>query len=277
MHHFIASDGVRIAYRDEGNGRPIVALHGLMAHGGFFDAQRSLAPDFRLIRIDLRGHGGSRGDPAPTISRLADDVAELCGQLELDGAIGMGWSLGASVLWRLLSRLTAERFAAAVVIDMTPRVCNDRDWTLGLSPEHCEARTRAIRADFPAFAAAAGAAIFAPRDDATPHPLAEWASSEFAGNDPKAIEALWQSLAAEDFRPLLGSIRQPTMIAHGVGSHLYGADTADHLAAALPNAHAVPFEHSGHSPHLEEPELFNRTLRAFAATLPPVRQKAVTA
>ena len=277
MQHFIASDGVRIFYRDEGQGRPIVALHGLMAHGGFFEPQRSLAPDFRLIRIDLRGHGGSRGDPAPTVDRLAADVAELADRLDLEEAVGMGWSLGASVLWRLLAGPAGSRFAGAVVIDMTPRVRNDGDWTLGLSPEHCEARSRAIADDFPAFAAAAGAAIFAQRPGQERHPLADWAGAEFARNDGQAIGALWRSLAGEDFRPLLATIRQPTLIAHGVESHLYGADTADHLAAAIPDATALAFERSGHSPHLEEPELFNRALRAFAASLPPVRQTETTA
>ncbi|TFI59825.1 alpha/beta hydrolase [Sphingomonas parva] len=277
MQHFTASDGVRISYRDEGQGRPIVALHGLMAHSGFFEPQRSLVSDFRLIRLDLRGHGGSRGDAAPTIARLAADVAELADLLDLDDAIGMGWSLGASVLWRVLAGPARRRFAGAVIIDMTPRVRNDGDWTLGLSPEHCEARSRAIAEDFTAFAAAAGAAIFAQGAGLERHPLADWASAEFARNDGEAIGALWRSLAEEDFRPLLAAIRQPTLIAHGVESHLYGADTADHLAGAIPEARAVAFEHSGHSPHLEEPELFNRTLRAFAASLPPVRQSAITA
>jgi pimeloyl-[acyl-carrier protein] methyl ester esterase len=40
----------------------------------------------------------------------------------------------------------------------------------------------------------------------------------------------------------------------------------------LPNASGVCFEHSGHAPHLDEPERFNLILRDFAASLPPVRQ-----
>ena len=60
MAEFTASDGARIAYRDVGQGTPIVLLHGLMAHGGFFDKQAPLAERFRLISIDLRGHGESR-------------------------------------------------------------------------------------------------------------------------------------------------------------------------------------------------------------------------
>ena len=276
MPEFNASDGVSITYDDEGEGRPILLLHGLMANSAFFEPQRALADGFRLIRVDFRGHGRSgSGASVPTIARLEEDVAQLAGRLDLRGAIVVGWSLGASVLWRLLAGPCSDRFAAAVIIDMTPRVRNDADWTLGLSPELCAARSRAMRDDFPAFAAAAGSAIFA--QGPAPHPLAAWASAAFARSDPNAVAAIWASLIEEDYRAILPAIRQPTLIAHGAGSHLYGADTADHLAGALSNARSIAFTHSGHSPHLEEPELFNDSLRAFAAELPPVRRHRATA
>jgi pimeloyl-ACP methyl ester carboxylesterase len=274
LEQFEAADGARIAFTDEGEGRPLVLLHGLMAHAGFFEPQRSLAAEgFRLVRIDLRGHGDSvAGAAPPTVETLAGDVAAITAHLDLEDAILVGWSLGASVLWRVLVGPASPRFVGAVVVDMTPRVMNDGDWDLGLSREICDARSAAIRTDFPAFAASAGQAIFAgPSDDA------QWASNEFARNDPAAIGALWSSLVEADFRPLLGRIAQPTLIIHGTQSHLYGSGTADHLAATLPNARAVAFHHSGHAPHLEQPELFNRTVKAFAASLPPVLQPQTTA
>ncbi|HEX8381709.1 MAG TPA: alpha/beta hydrolase, partial [Allosphingosinicella sp.] len=131
----------------------------------------------------------------------------------------------------------------------------------------CEARSQSIRDDFPAFAAAAGQAIFA-----TPGAEADRAAEAFAANDPEPIGALWESLVGEDFRPLLPSIRQPTLVIHGARSHLYGADTAGHLVEALPDARSMAFDRSGHAPHLEQPRLFNDALRDFAAMLPPVRQ-----
>jgi hypothetical protein len=42
LRQFTASDGARIAFRDSGSGRPLVLLHGLMAHSGFFAAQHEL-------------------------------------------------------------------------------------------------------------------------------------------------------------------------------------------------------------------------------------------
>lgn len=273
MERFRTSDGTFIAFDDEGEGRPLVLLHGLMAHRGFFPGQRALSDRFRVVTVDLRGHGQSRDAAAePTTAVLAADVAALAAHLGLEGAIGIGWSLGAAVLWHVLAGPECGRFAGAVVIDMTPRVMNDSSWTLGLSPEHCEARAQAIAGDFASFAAGAGAAIFAPADGAGPSPLAQWAAGEFARNDPAAIGATWASLVRQDFRPLLAEIRQPTLIVHGARSHLYGPDTAEHLAAALPNATLIRFDSSGHAPHIEQPELFNAALSDFAATLPPVRQ-----
>jgi pimeloyl-[acyl-carrier protein] methyl ester esterase len=272
LQQFVASDGVAIAFESEGAGRPVVLLHGLMAHGGFFEPQRPLSGQFQVIRVDLRGHGGSPADGASvTVERLARDVSELADQLDLHDAICVGWSLGASVLWRLLAGPSSERFAGAVVIDMTPRVLNEGDWSLGLSGEVCEARRQAIADDFKSFAASAGAAIFAQPVGADMQKLADWAAAEFARNDSAAIGALWTSLMDEDLRALLPRIAQPTLVVHGAHSHLYGADTADHLVAALPNASALRFDRSGHSPHLEQPELFNRAIQSFAAGLPPVR------
>jgi pimeloyl-ACP methyl ester carboxylesterase len=266
---FTASDGARIAYRDTGSGTPVVLLHGLMAHAGFFAGQGALAEDFRIIAIDLRGHGASvaHENEPPSVERMAADVAELAAALDLEGAIGVGWSLGATILWHVLAGPAAQRFAGAVVVDMTARVKNDAEWDLGLSPEACEARSIAIRDDFESFALTAGRAIFAQPVAPEHRKLADWASVEFARNDAEAMASVWTSLIRQDVRALLDRIQHPTLIVHGGRSELYGDDTASHLVAALPHARAVRFENSGHAPHLEEPELFNATLKNFADSL----------
>lgn len=271
MNGFTASDGAHIAYRDSGRGTPIVLLHGLMAHSGFFQRQEALADHFRIVALDLRGHGGSRAanGAAPTVERMAADVAELAEALGLEGAIGVGWSLGATVLWHVLAGPAATRFAGAVVVDMTARVRNDSEWDLGLTSEAVEARSAAIAGDYESFARSAGQAIFAQPLAAQHRRLADWASLEFAKSDADAMASVWASLIRQDVRGLLDGIRHPTLIVHGAQSPLYGEDTADHLVAALPRARAVRFEHSGHAPHLEEPDLFNATLKHFAASLSP--------
>jgi pimeloyl-ACP methyl ester carboxylesterase len=111
------------------------------------------------------------------------------------------------------------------------------------------------------------------RDEA----LAHWAGKEFARNDPEVMGGLWASLLAQDLRSVLGSIRQPTLVIRGGHSQLYGPGTSGYLVQALPHARAVKFDRSGHAPQLEQPELFNRTIRDFAAILPRVRENQTTA
>ncbi len=278
MKHFEASDGARIAYEVTGTGRPLVMLHGFMAHGGFFSAQRMLAEQFKLVAVDLRGHGGSRSaGQRPSVDQIAGDVAALAERLDLRGAIGIGWSLGAAILWQLLAGAASPRFAGAVVVDMTPRVLNDGDWRLGLSPELVEARTAAIQDDYANFAVAAGSAIFAQPVADGKREIAAWAGEQFAMNEPAAMSALWSSLVEKDFRALLPRIAQPTLIVHGRHSQLYTAETAHFLASALPRGRAIAFDRSGHAPHMEQPELFNSIVRDFAASLPRVRETQTTA
>jgi pimeloyl-ACP methyl ester carboxylesterase len=195
------------------------------------------------------------------------DIEELAEALDLQDAIGIGWSLGASVLWEVLAGPVAKRFCGAVVVDMTARVRNGDDWDLGLSIEACDARSAAIESDFPTFAQAAGQAIFAQPISAASQNVADWASSEFARNAPGAIAAAWASLVERDSRGLLRKIAHPTLIIHGAQSSLYGDGTADHLVATLPNAEAIRFQESGHAPHLEQPEMFNQVVREFAHRL----------
>ena len=275
MQRFTATDGATIAYRDRGHGRPILLLHGLMAHSGFFTPQYVLADDHRLISVDFRGHGAALDADEPTIERLAQDVAELSEALALEQAVVVGWSLGASVLWHLLTGPAAARFAGGIVIDMTPRVMNGPDWDLGLTPERCADRLDAMRSDYPAFATAAGEAIFSP-DFADEMSLKAWAGREFARNDGQAIAALWTSLVEQDVRDRLRRIAQPVIVVHGGRSHLYGPDTARYLAAEMPNARTVEFPDCGHSPHLEAPESFNKLVLAFEAGLPAFTQNMIT-
>jgi len=275
LPHFTASDGARIAYEDQGRGQPLLLLHGLMANRHFFRFQQPLGDDFRLVSPDLRGHGDSLG-PNVTVEQLASDVAALAEHLDLKGVIGVGWSLGASILWQVLTGPASSRFAASIVVDMTPKVLNEGDWQLGLSEELCEARSAAIRDNFESFALSAGQAIFAqPLDDRT-RQLAPWAGEEFARNDAASMGSLWASLMKQDLRPLLHDIAQPALIIRGAHSQLYGPDTADYLTKALPCAEALEFHRSGHAPHVEQPEPFNAAVREFAAKLPRVRENQLS-
>jgi pimeloyl-ACP methyl ester carboxylesterase len=93
---------------DAGPGAPtLLLLHGLgvTAHLNWFPAFAALRPHFRVVTMDLRGHG--RGVPLRghrfRLADCADDMAALLDALGIDQAIPVGYSLGgpvAQLVWR---------------------------------------------------------------------------------------------------------------------------------------------------------------------------------
>ena len=78
---------------------------------------------------------------------------------------------------------------------------------------------------------------------------------------------IWNSMTAQDMRPLLPSIHLPVLVAHGALSEVYGPETSRYLVDTLPNARDAQFKRSGHAPHLEQPEEFAQAVRQFASQI----------
>ena len=105
--HAIDVGGASLKVFDEGAGTPVVLLHSLTFHSGIWQAQAgALARDHRVVRIDLRGHGGTAW-PEPddvTLEDMADDVLAVMDALDLPAAVVGGLSLGGMVALRVALR-----------------------------------------------------------------------------------------------------------------------------------------------------------------------------
>ena len=103
VKRWFASDGVELAYRETGQGRPVILVHGLFSDGNtnwvkFGAAAAVAAGGCRVIMPDLRAHGlsGKPHDPANYPDGiLGRDLAELVAHLGLDDYDLGGFSLGA--------------------------------------------------------------------------------------------------------------------------------------------------------------------------------------
>lgn len=263
-------DGTAMAVRVSGSGDPLLLVHGWAAHGGFFDGLAdALSDSFSIIVPDLRGHGATgRGKGPLTMARLADDLHALLRVLDLRNAVAVGWSMGAMVLWSMIGRHGADRLAGLVTIDMSPRILNDADWTLGMQTgldrtASAQIET-AMRTGWPAYAAAFAPRMFARPENGQLPDILPWAVDQMAGNDADAMAELWGAMAETDCRDTLAGIRIPALVTYGALSQAYSPETSRHLAAAMPDARLKGFARSGHAPHLEEPDAFARAITDFA-------------
>lgn len=114
------SNGVRIHYRVQGRGEPVVLVHGLMANIGFqWDAPRvleALANDYRVVALDNRGHGGSEKphEADKYGAEMVEDVVRLLDHLQIDTAHVVGYSMGGFIANKLLAT-HPERVRSAVI------------------------------------------------------------------------------------------------------------------------------------------------------------------
>ncbi len=114
--YFDARDGVRLAWREMGEGRPVVLLHGLFSSAEvnwikFGTAARIAAEGYRVVMPDLRVHGSSAAPHDAALyppDVLVNDLADLVAHLGLSAFDLGGFSLGARTSVR------------AVVAGMTP-------------------------------------------------------------------------------------------------------------------------------------------------------------
>src|ERR1700748_3503327 len=111
VQYYAGRDGAKLAYRELGQGRPVVLIHGYFSNAvtnwiRYGHAATIAGRGFRVVMPDLRGHGDSAKphDPAaypPDV--LADDGLALVDHLGLDDYRLARYSLGGKLLLRLVS------------------------------------------------------------------------------------------------------------------------------------------------------------------------------
>lgn len=229
VHRFAGRDGVDLAFREVGSGRPLVWLHGFGSSAaawiGYGPAGRLAERGFRVIVPDLRGHGDSaRPHDAscypPDV--LADDGLTLVEHLGLTDYDLAGYSLGGRVVLRMQVRGARPRRAivGGQGLDIITR-----------------STTRTGRYHGIMTALVAGDQINPDSPDAE---LAHWITK--SGNDPQALLRVLGTHVPTPESDLAGLLT-PTLVF--IGDQDPDHISAEALAATLPQARftTVPGNH----------------------------------
>lgn len=255
-----SQDGIQLAYTDEGEGLPVIALSGLTRTGRDFDFIAPHLKDVRLIRPDYRGRGQSdwAGWETYIVPQEAGDVLHLMDELGLERAAFLGTSRGGLISMAIAAG-QPERVIGVCLNDVGPVLeksgIENIDRYIGVRP-------KAKTMEEAAAGRAATAVGFA---NVPPSRWMEDVERMFVQKpdgvdlnyDPALREGflLAARAPAPDLWPLFGLLKgKPVTLIHGLNSDLLSAQTVKDMQAAFPEMVYAAVPDRGHMPWLDEAE-----------------------
>jgi pimeloyl-ACP methyl ester carboxylesterase len=250
---------------DQGQGRPLVILHGLF---GTLDNWQTLArrwateAGLRVISVDLRNHGRSFHNPEHTYAVMAQDVLALFDHLQLgpDTTL-MGHSMGGKVAMRLALD-HPERLARLIVVDIAPRFSDmehQDDILEGLHAVDLAAITNRQEADtaLAQYVENLGTRQFLLKN------LYRKEDNSFAWRIN--LEVLAAQLPAVGEATIGEPFSKPALFIRGGKSNYITPDDKLHgIPALFPNSEVATVVDAGHWVHAEKPEEIFEMVKTFA-------------
>jgi pimeloyl-ACP methyl ester carboxylesterase len=264
-------NGVRIHFRDRGAGNPLVFIHGF---GASLDTWRyledGLKNDYRIVSLDLKGHGYSER-PVDDRYSLQDHAAVVLGlidHLKLDKVVLVGNSLGCAVA--LMAALSAQQESTATVVAMVLIAGS-------LDGDNLPFYLRLLRLPMIAsIAAKLTPASFGTRlilkrayydDDKVTDSLVELYAKyqRIPGTEHALITTARQMIPADvlALREALKKLQISTLNIIGKHDQIISQESAEAVCQILPRCRAVLIDEVGHVPHEEKPEKVLSLLNEF--------------
>jgi non-heme chloroperoxidase len=263
---------IDLYYEDQGNGSPVVLIHGWPFDGRSWEPQSHalLAAGHRVITYDRRGFGrSSRPGVGYDFDTLAADLDTLLTELDLREVTLVGFSLGTGELARYIGRHGTDRLRAAVFIEsLAPSFVKSDDNPGGVDEAAVAGVQQAVLDDRYAWLTG----LIADMLNLDVH-LGTRVSEE-------AVRALWNAGAEaspyatwacvptwlDDYRADIPRIDVPTLILHGAADRILSVEgQGRRLHAALPAARYVEVDGGPHVMGVTHAAEVNRELLAFLA------------
>jgi non-heme chloroperoxidase len=259
---FLEVAGGRIAWRERGRGTPILWVHGLpLDSRSWADQEEHFADRARNFFIDLRGYGQSSKIPAGTsdVTQLyVDDIAALLEHLRVDGVTLVGFASAGHVALRFAAQRPGV-LAHLVTINGSPRFRRGHDWPWGFDDAGIAHFTDAARHGINALTDAIldPGLVFRDVDAAEAARLRAWFApmSVTAGTD--TLLGFFTGISRDDDRPLLPSIRTPTLLLTSTAGQEVPSDVGLYLRQRIPGARLVELPGADHFAFATRPALVN--------------------
>ena len=263
-HKIDAPNGAIAVHESDGQGPPVVLIHGNSWSSRVFSRQLDgpLGQRFRLIAVDLPGHGASDDAEDPSAYSLpghARAVRAVLDALGIDEAHFVGWSLGGHVALEMAPDLRNPR---GFVIFGTPPLTSGEGMSEAFFPNPAMKVTFQDKIES-LEASAYVAAFFRPGfADIPPFFL-----DDVLRTDGRARSNLGASIGPGEFhdeRAVVRDLRAPLAVLHGGEEQLVNGRYFDSVAMPTLWRGAVQtIADAGHTPQWETPKVFDALIEAF--------------
>lgn len=246
---------VKLNYSLEGpEDAPVLVLsNSLGTTLDMWDEQASaLREQFRLLRYDHRGHGGSSVLSGPyTIRDLGSDVLALLDALGIERFSFCGLSIGGLVGMWLASEVPQR-------VDYLVLCCTSARFE---PPDAFDSRAKTVRSDgVGAIADAVVERWFTPEFRASHPEVVEWGGSMLRKAPTEGYAGCCEAVRDADLRDRLGVIGAPTLVIAGADDLAAPVDKAELIRDSIPNARLLVIEGAAHLANVEQPEEVTRAL-----------------
>jgi sigma-B regulation protein RsbQ len=242
----------------------------LFSHGFGCDQNmwRHVAPafenDYRIVLFDHVGSGGSdlsAYDPAKygSLDGYAEDVLEICRELELTRAIFVGHSVSA-MIGILAAIREPERFDKLVLVGPSARYIDDDGYVGGFTREDIESLLETLDSNYLGWSSAMAPAIVGNPDRPE---LAEELTNSFCRTDPAIARQFARVTFLSDNRGDLAKVRTPALVLQCSDDVIAPRPVGEYVHGHLPESEFVLMRATGHCPNLSAPEETVATIRAF--------------
>jgi 3-oxoadipate enol-lactonase len=255
-------NGLAIHHESDGDGPPIVFVHGLGATSNVWHAQRTtLSKYYRVIVYDRSGCGRSQKASAGySIDAWADELAGLLMHLAIPSAVVVGHSLGSMV---------AQRFAAKYASRIRALVLAGGEAELPAEAKQIlTERARSIEAD--GLLAVVGqwlSSVLSPATREANPALTGLLREMFLANDARAYAQQCLALRDGSVRGDHASIRSPTLLTVGDQDLVTPLSWQQQIAAGIAGSRIRVVPNTSHMTMLESPGVFNTVVLDFLASL----------
>ncbi|GAA3998959.1 alpha/beta hydrolase [Hymenobacter fastidiosus] len=264
---------IKLHYTDQGQGNPIVLIHGWPATYEMWEYQLAELPKHgnRVIAYTRRGFGNSTKTwDGHNYDTLADDLKAVLDELDLQNVTLVGFSMGGGEVARYMSRHGGARVArVAFVSAVTPFLLQTDDNPDGAPKEVFDGMVEGIRKDRFDFLATFGKKFFGvgtishPVSDAT----LSWMQAMCQLASPRATEQDVYAFATTDFRQDLKRLKVPTLVIHGSKDETVPAKVSgERMTQYVPHAEFIEYDGAPHGLFITEKDRLNQDLLAFVGS-----------